>query len=143
MDGQSESKDQSGGDESAREGVAMSPREQIEFNREINALEQEGKHLTACQKHLRLNVGCDEAAAEDLHGDLVEFLRGRSAEVDAIGLSEVAVALWDELTRIEMGLKNSENSSIAMNDGDDGSTQSGTPESTTPQTTLDSDPMFQ
>lgn len=138
-----ESRDDSDGDESSDDECEMSPREQIELNREINALEQEGEHLTACQKYLRLNQGWEEDAAEELHGDLVEFLQQQSIEQDAIGLSEVAVALWDELARIEMSLQNGESTSNTTSEEQDGSTESDTPSNPAHQTTIDSDPMFQ
>ena len=69
-----ETPDKSGGEAATKEGSDMSLREQIKLTREIEALEQEGEHLTACQKFLRLKRGCDEDTAEDLHVELVKFL---------------------------------------------------------------------
>lgn len=135
--------DKGGDEDPTDEESEMSLREQIEFNREIKALEQEGEHLTACQKFLRLKHGCDEDTADDLHGELIEFLQTQSKEDDDIGLSEVAVALWDELTRIEMGLRKRENSDGGANDDSAVSTRSETSQSDPHQTNFKDDPMFQ
>jgi len=138
-----ETPDKSGGEEPTNEESEMSLREQIKLNREIKALEQEGEHLTACQKFLRLKRSCDENAAEDLHGELVEFLQAQSKKKDDLGLTEVAVALWDELARIEMGLRKEGSSDSGADDDSDVSPRSQTTQSNTHQNALKDDPMFQ
>jgi hypothetical protein len=138
-----ETPDKGGAKEPTEKKSEISLREQIEFNREIKTVEQEGEYLTACQKFLRLKRGCDEDAVDNLHRKLIEFLQARSKEKDDVGLSEVAVALWDELVRIEMGLREGGNSESGANNGSAVSTRSETSQSNTHRTALKDDPMFQ
>ena len=97
----------------------MNAHRRVEAKRQLAALEDEADHLQQFQQFARIHTDWDSAVAEEFHSDLVRFLSAAGNQQESLGLAEIAIALWDELSRIEHTARETQSEDSADADADD------------------------
>jgi hypothetical protein len=96
----------------------MNAHRRVEAKRQLAALEDEADHLQQFQQFARIHTDWDSAVAESFHSDLVRFLSAAGNQQESLGLAEIAIALWDELSRIEHTARETQSEDSADADAD-------------------------
>jgi len=95
-------------DDGTDEEQQMSRREQLHLKRQLEAIRAEADKLADMQAEFRFGSDADDETIDQLHRDLVALLGEAKEERDDVSIPEIAIVLWDELSRIEALLQNAE-----------------------------------
>lgn len=86
--------------ESAEVGAQSTSMNEIAIKAIRQAIAEQASRQEEFQLSMRVESAPDEAATKEFHQNLIEFIKGK-VEAGEVSVPEVAIALWDELDRME------------------------------------------